>query len=91
MTIKALYLTTRELSCAQLKELSAVLDATWPVEIDCETLLERLAEYVERARGHTSVPEDLILIRRHMEVCPECREVAEALLRALDQDLTATA
>ncbi len=76
---------TVELSRAQLAELARLLASTAPEEVDCEVFHRHLAALVERHGAAVDTPELLRSLRQHIEVCPECREEFEALLRAMER------
>ena len=64
-------------------KLAQMLEATQPVELSCDEVLRLMgacAEAVLRGEDHTqAVP----LFERHIEMCADCREEFEALLRIL--------
>lgn len=68
----------------QLAELVRQLAATAPVEIDCEVVLDRVAAYLEAARGRGELPQELRQVEQHLAVCPSCLEEYQALLRSID-------
>jgi hypothetical protein len=52
-------------------------------EIDCDDCLRQVDEYAEKVLAHKGPREGLGLVEQHLEICTECREEFEALLRAL--------
>ena len=59
------------------------LAATQPVELSCDEVLRLMGAYAEavlRGEDHTQV---VPLFEQHIEMCPDCREEFEALLRIL--------
>jgi hypothetical protein len=66
-----------------LRKLLALIEATVEEEIDCEELLGRLAGYVERLGPDGSPPPGYDDVVQHLQVCPECCEEVEALLRVV--------
>ena len=59
------------------------LEATQPVELSCDEVLRLMgacAEAVLRGEDHTQV---VPLFEKHIEMCADCREEFEALLRIL--------
>lgn len=59
------------------------LAATQPVELSCDEVLRLMgacAEAVLRGEDHTQV---VPLFEKHIEMCADCREEFEALLRIL--------
>ena len=69
----------------QLAELARIIAETAPQEIDCDTVLDRVAAYLETAERGERLPEELRAVAQHLEVCPECKQEFEALLKARDQ------
>ena len=67
----------------QLALLARLVAETAPEEINCEEVLDRIAAFLESHRGEP-LPPELATIHQHLEICPECREEFEALLRAVD-------
>lgn len=53
-------------------------------EISCDQVLEVLAEYAEMAQRGEDVAHLLPLVHQHLELCADCREEYDVLLRALD-------
>lgn len=53
-------------------------------EISCDQVLELLAEYAEMAQRGEDVAHLLPLVHQHLELCADCGEEYDALLRALD-------
>jgi hypothetical protein len=59
------------------------LEATQPVELTCDEILHLMdacAEAVLRGEDHTLI---VPLFEKHLEMCADCREEFEALLRIL--------
>lgn len=69
----------------ELVALLRLVELTEPREIDCEEFVARVAGYVERL-GDAPAPPGARALLHHLEVCPECREELEALLRALGRE-----
>jgi len=65
----------------QLTELLRIVRATAPDEIDCDALLDRVATYLEALGPDGEIPPDLQAVAQHLEVCSECKEEFDALLR----------
>ena len=72
-----------EPSRKQLAALARQLASTAPEEIDCETVLDRVATYLEATRSDVGLPPELDAVGQHLEVCPSCLEEFQALVRAL--------
>jgi hypothetical protein len=69
-------------STEKMRELLRLVMVTDPVEIDCDSFLSRVGAFLEaRERGDEMSPE-FRTVCRHLEVCAECKEELEALLKA---------
>jgi hypothetical protein len=66
---------------AQLLELLRAVMATAPEEIDCEEFLDRVGAFLEALGPDGWVPAELRAVSQHLEVCPECKEEFDALLK----------
>jgi len=70
----------------QLAELARLVAATASSEIDCDTVLDRVAAYLEaleaEAEKGTELPPGLREVRQHLAVCPQCLDEFDALVRA---------
>ncbi len=74
-----------------LKRLMEQIERTQEVEYDCgevHRLLDQYAEfYLEQGEdARTLMP----LVQQHLELCPDCKEELDALLRALEATLDET-
>lgn len=65
----------------QLERLLSLVSATRAEEIDCDEFLARVGAYLERLNTSALDQQDVMEVRQHLEVCPECREEFEALLQ----------
>ena len=72
------------LSREQIDALLGMLSLTRQDELSCDECVKQLAEFAENHINKKSVPEWLAAIEHHLELCGECREEFEALLKALD-------
>ena len=71
------------LSSAALQKLVREIEQTRDVEYTCEEvhrLLDQFAEAVLRGQDATRL---IPLVQQHLDLCPDCREEYEALLRIL--------
>ena len=68
----------------QLQSLAQATISTREIEIDCDEWLERVAAYIESARSGGPMDDALADVRRHIDVCPACREELEAMLAAME-------
>lgn len=65
----------------QLKELLRIVLATEPTEIDCDEFLARVGACLEAIGPDERIPDDFRVVSQHLEVCPECKEEFDALLK----------
>ena len=66
----------------QLQTLLRLVLATEPDEIDCDEFLKRIAGVFEAIDRNADPPPELAAVSQHLDVCPECREEFDALVRA---------
>jgi hypothetical protein len=67
-----------------LQHTLASLLVTHDEEYTCDEAGRIFDRYLEqRAAGAVEVSAEIKLLERHLELCPECREVCEAVLRVL--------
>ena len=71
------------LSQQEIERLLQLIGRTAEDEITCEQCLELVAEFAERRMAGESIASSLLVVEQHLEVCDECREEYEALLRTL--------
>ena len=67
----------------QLDALARQLAATAPEEIDCDAVLDLVAAYVETTQGDAALSPELQKVAQHLEICPNCLEEFQALVRAI--------
>jgi len=60
-----------------------VLETVEAEEISCDKLYEKLDEYVELEVDKKDVAHIMPLMRKHLDVCPECCEEYETLLHVV--------
>lgn len=70
----------------QLLELLRLVSSTEPEELDCDQLLHRVGALLESLEEGEQPPPELAKVAQHLEVCGECREEFEALMRVYDVD-----
>jgi hypothetical protein len=63
--------------------LLAALAVTQDVELSCDEVLDLLDQYAELAVSGEDVAKVMPLVHHHMQMCGDCREEFEALLRIL--------
>lgn len=61
-----------------------VLETVDHEEITCDELYEKLDQYVELEVDKKDAAHIMPLIREHLDVCPECCEEYETLLRVVE-------
>lgn len=71
------------LSKKQLEALLQALKVTADKEINCNEFLDLMAEYAELEMLGQASGSEFDAFRQHLELCVECREEYEALVRAL--------
>ena len=62
-----------------------VLEEVRAEELTCDEIYSKLDEYVERQAGKHDAAELMPLIREHLDICPECCEEYEALLKVIEE------
>jgi hypothetical protein len=67
-----------------LKLLHAI-DHTHEKEYSCEETLELLDQFAEMVARGEDASQVLPLVKEHLEICSDCREEVEALLRILEE------
>jgi uncharacterized protein (UPF0335 family) len=67
-----------------LKKLLDKLSRTQQEEIDCQEVFELIDIYVETTAKGQDAGAMLPLVKHHLEMCAECLEEYEALLRILE-------
>ena len=68
----------------KLLELLQIVSSTEPDELDCDEVLHRVGALLESLEAGTEPPRELAAVAQHLEVCGECREEFEALMRVYD-------
>ncbi len=74
-----------KLSNDQLKSLSAVLDKTREFELNCNECLDLVSEFAELELAKQSIPTALQAVAHHLDLCQECREEYDTLLKAIQE------
>ena len=62
-----------------------VLEEVRAEELTCDEIYSKLDEYVERQAGKHDAAQLMPLIREHLDICPECCEEYEALLKVVEE------
>ncbi len=74
-----------KLSREQIKSLKVVLGKTHESEIDCDECLDHVGEYAELEISGQTIPEALESVSHHLELCQECQEEYQTLLKAIQE------
>ncbi len=72
-----------EIPPAKTAAMLQMLQMTQEIELTCDEVQALLAEYTEMAMRGEDTGAVLPLVHRHLDMCPDCREEYEALLRIL--------
>ncbi len=69
----------------QAKKMLRMIEKTQDEELSCDEVFELLAVYAEKAARGEDVGDLFPLVEHHLEMCPDCREEYEAVMRILEQ------
>jgi hypothetical protein len=69
---------------AEFLMLIQMVENTQEVELSCEEVYSILDQYTELVYSGEDSAELMPLVEHHIEICPDCREEFEALLRVLE-------
>ena len=72
-----------QLSDAVVQGFMLTLEAARMEDVPCSEVFSRLDEYVEREFSGQDAARLMPLLREHLDLCPDCCEEYEALLRVL--------
>lgn len=84
-------LSARDMPDEVVQGFLRVLEAVRVQDMPCSEVFARLDEYVERELRGREAAEIMPLLREHLEICQDCSEEYEALLRALERSLAGDA
>lgn len=62
-----------------------VLEEVRAEELTCDEIFSKLDEYVERQANKKDAAQLMPLIREHLDICPECCEEYETLLKVIEE------
>lgn len=62
-----------------------VLEEVRAEELTCDEIYSKLDEYVDRQANKHDAAQLMPLIREHLDICPECCEEYEALLKVVEE------
>ncbi len=66
-----------------LEKLLQIIDYTQDIEVSCDEVDQILDQFTELIQRGENVQEIMPLVKNHVDLCPECREEFEALMRIL--------
>jgi hypothetical protein len=75
--------TAATLNSAGVRQLMQLLEKTQEEEFSCQETFALLDEYVELVDSNEEAAALMPIVRLHLEMCPDCRDEFEALLRIL--------
>ena len=78
-------------SPAVMQKLLHMLAGTQQNEISCDEVYAVLDQFAEAARRGENLLVFMPLVRQHLDMCPDCREEYEAVLRMLAEPYLGTA
>jgi hypothetical protein len=73
-----------------VKQLMRMIELTNEEEYSCEEAFAVLDEYIDLALHHQEASRLMPLVKRHLELCVDCQDEFEVLLRALQPDPAST-
>lgn len=68
---------------AQFQKLITMIEKTQEIELSCDEVYRLLDQYTETVHQGEHAETLMPLVEHHIEICPDCREEFEALLRIL--------
>ena len=69
-----------------LRKLIHAIEQTQDVEYSCEEVYHLLDQYTEAVQRGEDAAQVMPLVKHHLDMCPDCREEFEALLRVLESN-----
>ncbi len=72
-----------KMTLAEAEKMLVMIQNTQETELSCDDVHELLDQYVEMELRGENASALLPLIRFHLDMCPDCREEYEALMRIL--------
>lgn len=79
----------REESVEKLRNFLIAIENTHEVEYDCEQVYQLLDQYAEMIERGENASGAMPLVQHHLEMCRDCNEEYEALLRVLEHPVGA--
>ena len=74
-----------KLSKEQIQTLVGLISTTQPDKLTCDDCFGRVGEFAELSLEGRELSEGMLLIQRHLEECPCCKDEYEALVEALHE------
>ena len=68
-----------------LEKLLQFIGYTQEIEVSCDEVDQILDQFAELVQRGDDVKEIMPLVKNHVDLCPECREEFEALIRILQR------
>jgi predicted transcriptional regulator len=68
---------------AEFLKLITMVEKTQEIELPCDDVYRMLDQYTEMVHQGEHAEKLMPLVEHHIEICPDCREEFEALLRIL--------
>ena len=68
----------------QAEKILRMIENTQLEELSCDEVFELLDVYAEMAARGEDVIDLFPLVRHHLDMCPDCREELEALMRIIE-------
>jgi Asp-tRNA(Asn)/Glu-tRNA(Gln) amidotransferase C subunit len=68
----------------ELHKLMQMVENTQEVELSCEEVFEIIDQYTEMVLRGDDTTALMPLVEHHIEICPDCKEEFDALLRILE-------
>ncbi len=66
-----------------LRKVAQQIEMTHEVDYSCDDVLRLLDQFAEAVLRGEDAAQLMPLVQRHLEMCPDCREEFEALMRIL--------
>jgi hypothetical protein len=67
-----------------LKKLLMAIEQTQEVEYDCGEVYQLLDQYADMVNNGEDATQLMPLVKHHLEMCPDCREEYDALMRVIE-------
>ena len=71
----------------KFQQMLKVIEQTRPDELSCDEIANLLCQFSEVVQAGGNAASLMPLIEHHLQICPDCREEFEALMRVLNQSI----